>query len=169
MSTGWPVALQGAQEAKREFFQYKCPHTPHLKKKKKKKKKDFQEISWQILSFLSLISLLNTSKHFQTPQILHFSLQSSRQCSCTQSFSPWFHTLDLRFRGVMQLFSYNPHPFLFIAFPRFILLNKMLLLLFLTCSCFLAFLYSFPSMFPCLCHDLSLSCCSPSLLGLGYV
>ena len=36
----------------------------------------------------------------------------------------------------MQLFSYNQHPFLFIAFPFFFLLNEMLYLLFLACSCF---------------------------------
>ena len=75
----------------------------------------------------------------------------------------------MRFRG-----SYNPHPFLFIAFPRSSLLKKMFLsqmflLLFLACSCFLAYLHSFSSMFPCFCHDLPLCCCWPSLLRLGHV
>ena len=69
----------------------------------------------------------------------------------------------------MQLFNYNPHPFLFIAFPNFFLLNNMLYLFFLACSCFLACLNSFYSMFPCLCHDLQLLCCWPSLFGIGYV
>ena len=59
----------------------------------------------------------------------------------------------------MQLFSYNPHSFLFIALPNFALLNKMLLFLFQAC------LYSFYIMFPCLYHDLSFDVVGLAILG----
>ena len=90
--------LIGAGEADCSFFQYKCPQTPHFARIRR-----FQAVSGQILSLLSLIFHLNTSKHIRTPSNMFdssFFTIISRQCSCTQSSSPWFHTLDLRFRRV---------------------------------------------------------------------
>ena len=134
MLAGWPATLQGALEAEEPLFQYKCLQTTHFAKKEKKKKKGFCAVSGKILS---LISFPNTSNHLQTTQILLFSLQSSRQCFCTQSSTPQFHTLDLRFKGVDVAFQLQSTPFFFIAFPCSILLNNMLLSLILACSCFL--------------------------------
>ena len=44
----------------------------------------------------------------------------------------------------MQLFNYNLHLFLFIAFPSFFLLNEVLYLLFLACFSFLTCFIAFP-------------------------
>ena len=150
------------RQLKGHFFTINAPRPLILPKKNKIKNiYIFQAFSSRFsLSLLSLISLPNTSKHLQTPQILILSLQSSRQCSCTQSSSPWFHTLDLRFKGVDVAFQLQSTPFSFISFFQLFLsyysFQLFLLLLFLACSCFLACLYSFYSIFPCLCYDLSL-------------
>ena len=166
MLTGWPAALQGAPATERSLFQYKSLLTPHFATKKK----NFGQFLGKFSLSLSLsLSLSHFSpKHNQTHQnafkqfrfssflykILIFSLQSSRQCSCTQSSSPWFHTLDLRFKGVDVAFQLqSTHPSLY-YFSQLYLLNKMLLLFFLACSCFLACFYRSYSMFPCLCPDL---------------
>ena len=139
------MALQGAREADWSFFQYKCPQTPLFCKNKK------------ILGRFqadSLSSLSNFSpKHIQTPSNTFdysFFTIISRQCFCTQSSSPWFHTLDLRFRVWIQLFSYNPHNFLFIAFSIFLLFNNMLycfsqhvFMVFLACFLTYAMAYRF--------------------------
>ena len=98
-------------------------------------------------------------KHIQTtPNTFDSSLFTTitRQCSCTQSFSPWFHTLDLWFWGVdvafqlqsthffyLQLFlAFSCSIICFIAFPSMFLLYSMF--------------YVFSSMFPCFRHDLLL-------------
>ena len=115
---------------------------------------------WVVSQAYSLSPLSNLSpKHIQTPpNTFDSSLFTTitRQHSCTQSSSPWFHTLDLRFRGVdvtfqlqsthffyLQLFlAFSCSIICFIAFPSMFLLYSMF--------------YVFSSMFPCLCHDLSL-------------
>ena len=155
MLVGWLVALQGVPEAEGSFFQYKCPQTPHFAPKKKKKKGFSRQFWADSLSLLSLISLPNTSKHIKTPSN---TLDS-------HLFSTIFMVVFLH----LIFLSLIPYLFLFIAFSSFFLLNNRLLLLFLACSCFLAYLHSFSSMFPCFCHDLPLCCCWPSLLGLGNV
>ena len=105
------------------LLSYKSIQTPHFVKKKKKRLLD--SFPGLILSLVSLISLPNTSKHLQTPQILIFSLQSSRQCSCTQSSFPWFQSLDLRFRGVDVAFQLQSTPFFSLLFflPLFCLIK----------------------------------------------
>ena len=131
MLVRWLTALQGALEAEESLFSYKSFQTPHFAKKKKKR----------ILGCFSrqIISLS------QTPLILPFSLQSSRQCYCTKSSSPWFYSLDLMFRGVDAAFQLQSTPFsfyrsflalsclikCFITFPSFITTSQHVIIIFL--------------------------------------
>ena len=141
--------LYGLQKLKGQKSTINASRPLILQKKKRKEKEeeeeDLRQFSRKILFLFSLISLPNTSKHLDS------SLFSTitRQKSCTQSSSPWFHTLDLRFRGMDVAFQLQSTPF---SFCSFFLFNNMLycfsqyvLALFFFLACFLAF-----------CHDLSL-------------
>ena len=145
------MALQGALEAEESLFSYKSLQIPHFVKKKKKR----------ILGCFSrqIISLS------QTPLILPFSLQSSRQCYCTKSSSPWLYSLDLMFRGMDAAFQLQSTPFsfysfflalsclikCFIAFPSFIHASQHVFIVFLACFLAWAMIYGF------------------DIVGLGYV
>ena len=154
------MALQGALEAEESLFGYKSLQIPHFVKKKKKKNFGlfFQA------DYLSLLSNFSP-KHIQTPLILLFSLQSSRQCYCTKSSSPWLYSLDLMFRGMDAAFQLQSTPFsfysfflalsclikCFIAFPSFIHASQHVFIVFLACFLAWAMIYGF------------------DIVGLGYV
>ena len=120
----WLATLQGALEAKWSLFSYKSFQTSHFDKKKK-----YIYIyivlgcfPRQILSFLSLISPPNTSKHFRFSSFLYNHQGSVLAPNLPLLGSiPWISGLGVW----MQLFSYNPHPFLFIGFPSIFLLPSI--------------------------------------------
>ena len=145
MLVRWPTALQGALAAEESLFNYKSFQTPHFSQKKKKRKRILGCFSRQIISLS------------QTPLILPFSLQSSRQCYCTKSSSPWFYSLDLMFRGVDAAFQLQSTPFsfyrsfvalsclikCFITFPSFIIASQHVIIIFLACFLACAMIYGF--------------------------
>ena len=106
MALVWQLAVVRLLEAERSKMAYKYTQTPHFAKNKNKNK-----IKRNLASFWadSLSPFSNFSpKHIQTPSNTFDSSIFSKitmQSSYTQSSSPWFHTLDLRFKGVDVAFQ----------------------------------------------------------------
>ena len=96
------------QKLKGQFFPINTPK-PFIYKSKRR--------FWAVSQANSLSPLLNFApKHIQTPlNTFDSSLFSiiTRQFSYTRSFSPWFHTMDLRFRGVDEAFQLQSTLFSF--------------------------------------------------------
>ena len=147
--------LKGHQKLKGQISAINTPKPFILPKKKE----DFGQFSRQILSHF----LYNFSpKYILThPNIFDSTLFSTITwlCSCTQSSSPQFHILDLRFRVMDVAFQIQSTPF---SFHSFFLVNNMLYCFSLHVLAFFSFLfffllllllpsmfYGFSSMFPC--------------------
>ena len=111
--------LKGHQKLKGQISAINTPKPFILPKKKE----DFGQFSRQILShFLSNFSPKYILTH---PNIFDSTLFSTITwlCSCTQSSSPQFHILDLRFRVMDVAFQIQSTPF---SFHSFFLVNNML-------------------------------------------
>ena len=118
----WPY--NGRKKPKAQFWPINTskPLILQGKKKRKKKKEDFGQLKHFLGIFISLFSIFLFQKHLQTHQNTFDSslfTKITRQCSCTQSFSPWFHTLDLRFRGVDVAFQLQSTPLSLQSFIKF--------------------------------------------------
>ena len=142
MLVRWPTALQGALAAEESLFNYKSFQTPHFSHKKKKKKK------FRLFFQADYLSLPNT---FDSP----FFFTIIKVVLLHQIFLSLVLQLGFDVQGCGCSFLATIHTLLFLwLFLSFILLNKMLYCISKLYSCFLACLYSFSSMFPCLRHDL---------------
>ena len=103
------------------------------------KRRRFQAVGAFFGHFLYVFSIILFQKHLQTHQNTFDSslfTKIIRQCSCTQSFSPWFHTLDLRFKGVDVAFQLQSTPLSLQSFIK----------LFSNFSCLNNMFYCFSSM-----------------------
>ena len=126
------------QKPKGQFWPINTPRTLILQKKIKNKK-DFGQLEHFLGVFLSLFSIFLFQKHFQTHQNTFDSSVFTKilgQCSYTPSFSPWFHTLDLRFKGVDVAFQLKFTPLSLQSFIK----------IFSSFSCLNNMFYCFPSM-----------------------
>ena len=156
-SARWSAALQGAPATEGSLFHYKCPQTPHFVEKN-----DFLGNFGQIisLSLLSLISLLNTSKHLQTPSntlnshlfstifkvvFLHLIFLSLvpylgfevQECKC--SFLTTIHTPF----SLLLFLTFFCSIICFICFSQHALSSQHVLIAFIACFLAYAMIYRF--------------------------